>query len=231
MAPARSRGFHPSPPPGPISLFVRPRSGTILLAILAFATFAAVYVINRAREVAATTEALAVAAATAAERVDPIQVLSLTRSMKLVTVEVVSSITVKRADDSWRGDIEASVNTPVRLHYGIDLSNLRPESIAIGSPIGGVGVLVVRVPRPARLAAEIIAGEEVTSVDVGWARTRSRAGEYYLGLARRDLPEELQKLTLSPTQQAQVERESLERVHELITQIVGGNIKVVVGYE
>jgi hypothetical protein len=223
--------FHPPPRTCPISFSVRPRSGTILLAVLALATFAAVFVINRVREAAAATEAMAVVAMAAAERVDPLQVLSLARSMKLVTVEIVSSITVKREDDSWRGDIEASVKTPVRLHYGIDLSKLEPESIAIGSPVDGVGVLVVRVPRPTRVAAEIIAGEEVTSVDVGWGRTRSRAGEYYLGLARRDLPEELQKLTLTAEQQKQVDRESLERVHELITRIVGGNIKVVVGYE
>jgi hypothetical protein len=203
----------------------------MLLAILAVATFAAAFVINRAREQAAEVEARAIAAAAVAERVDPARVLTMARSMKLVTVELVTSITVKRVDDSWRGDVEASVRTPVRLHYGIDLSELERSSIAIGSPVDGVGVLVVRVPRPARLAAEIIAGEEVTEVDVGWGRTRSRAGEYYLGLARRDLPEELEKLTLSAEQQKQVERESLERVRELMTQIVGGNVKVVVGYE
>lgn len=203
----------------------------MLLAILAVATFAAALVINRARERAAEVEARAIATAAVAERVDPARVLTMARSMKLVTVELVTSITVKRVDDSWRGDVEASVRTPVRLHYGIDLSKLERSSIAIGSPVDGVGVLVVRVPRPARLAAEIIAGEEVTEVDVGWGRTRSRAGEYYLGLARRDLPEELQKLTLSAEQQKQVERESLERVRELMMQIVGGNVKVVVGYE
>ncbi len=203
----------------------------MLLAILAVATFAAAFVINRARERAAEVEARAIATAAVAERVDPARVLTMARSMKLVTVELVTSITVKRVDDSWRGDVEASVRTPVRLHYGIDLSKLERSSIAIGSPVDGVGVLVVRVPRPARLAAEIIAGEEVTEVDVGWGRTRSRAGEYYLGLARRDLPEELQKLTLSAEQQKQVERESLERVRELMMQIVGGNVKVVVGYE
>jgi urease subunit alpha len=61
-----------------------------------------------------------------------------------------------------------------------------------GNPDTQPGVTIVIGP-----GTEIIAGEEVTSVDVGWGRTRSRAGEYYLGLARRDLPEELQKLTLN----------------------------------
>ncbi len=227
----RSSCFHPPARRCPISFLVRSRSGIILLAVLALATFGAVFVINRAREQGAAVEARAIAAAAAAERVNPAQVLTLARSMKLVTVELVTSITVKRSDDSWRGDIEASVKTPVRLHYGIDLSKLDPEAVAIGSPVDGVGVLVVRVPRPSRVAAEIVAGEEVTEVDVGWGRTRSRAGEYYLGLARRDLPEELKMLSLTPEQQKQVDRESLERVHEMMTRIVGGNIKVVVGYE
>jgi hypothetical protein len=210
---------------------VRARLPTILILLVAAAIFAAVFALNAARERAVIDEARALVANTARQSVDPQHVLTLARSMKLVTVELTTSMTVQRSAESWRGGVSASVQTPVRLHYGVDLSTLTRESIAIGSPVDGVGVLVVRIARPTRIAAEIIAGEEVTSVDVGWARTRSRAGEYYLGLARRDMPEELQKLALTPTQKAKIEAETLSRVRELITEIVGANIKVLVRYD
>src|ERR1051326_974759 len=103
------------------------------------------------------------------------------QEMKLVTVEVDSKVTAETSHDSWRGDVAAKVEAPVRLLYGTDLSKMSVSAMTI-SPVNG-GVLI-RIPRPERISTEVCGDSESIDVTLGWLRLRSRAGEYYLGLAR-----------------------------------------------
>lgn len=149
------------------------------------------------------------------------------QQMKLVTVEVQSSVTAETGQKSWRGDVGATVEAPVRLLYGTDLSKMNVQSLA-ASPLGG---LLVRIPRPERIATEVCGDAESVNVDVGWMRLRSRAGEYYLGLARRDLFQRARELTLSPKDARKVRETTLKQTEDLIRKVLPPSTPVAVVFE
>lgn len=159
----------------------------------------------------------------------PAEVTSALRAMKLVTVEIDTLVRVERGDTSWRGDVLASVEVPVRLHFGVDLSTLRADSVA-KSPVPGVGY-TVRIPRPTRLSAEIFTDREKHHVEAGWMRLRSQAGEYHLSQARKDAPMEARRLTLLPGDAARVEQVTREQVERLVRSVVGESVPVRIIFE
>jgi hypothetical protein len=156
------------------------------------------------------------------------EVASALRAAKLVTVEIDASVRVERGDTSWRGDVSAAVTVPVRLHYGTDLSRLAGEGTAY-SP--ALGAYVVRIPRPERIATEVFSERERAEVEAGGLRLRSRAGEYYLGLARRDAAPAARELVLRPEDAAHVERVTREQVEALVKRLAGPDARVRVIFE
>lgn len=149
-------------------------------------------------------------------------------SMKLVTVEVETKVKVRRGEESWRGDVLAEVEAPVKLLFGTDLSRMKVSGAA-WSPV--TGAYVVRVPRPERIGTEVYGEMEKTDVQTGWARMRSRAGEYYLGQARRDVSKAAREMTLRAEDARRVEDSTRERVAAMVRSIVGERIDVVVVLE
>lgn len=156
------------------------------------------------------------------------EVASAIRAMRLVTVEIETTATSRREHESWRGDVSASVRAPVRLHFGTDLSRMRVDAVSL-SPI--TGTYVVRVPPPERIAAEVDAGAEAADVRVGWGRLRTRAGEYWLGQARRGLSAEARRLSLAPADAARVRDMTRQQVASLVGRIVGPRSSVTVVFE
>lgn len=156
------------------------------------------------------------------------EVAEAVRQMKLVTVEINSRVTATIANESWRGDVSARVAAPVRLLYGADLSRLEETSIAY-SPV--TRSYALRVPAPQRIATEVCATDEEIDVQVGWLRLRSRAGEYYLGLARRSLYERARELVLSPEDAAMVREATKRQIEAMVRRIVGRDAGVVVHFD
>jgi nucleoid-associated protein YgaU len=156
------------------------------------------------------------------EPLRPEAVAAAVRAMKLVTVEIDTTVTLRRGDTSWRGDVVADLTVPVRLSYGTDLSSVRGESVGYSALDG----LVVRIPAPTRLATEVFPEREAATVETGWLRLRSRAGEYYLGIARRDAARAARELQLRPDDQAQVERVTREQVEALLRALTDGRVPV-----
>lgn len=166
------------------------------------------------------------------------EVAELLRRLKLVTVEIRTDVESARVDESWRGDVRASVTAPVRLYYGCDLT----EVVGAGTPAGngrGAGLrpdvltqgYTLRVPRPVRLAVEVEGDGEQTDVRVGWGRFRDLAGEYQLGLARTGLYREARSLRLRPGQQRQVEQATRDQLIALVRALAAGGDPVHVGVE
>lgn len=163
----------------------------------------------------------------AAAPVEPARVQRAVRAMDLIAVRVDTKVSAISAEESWRGDVSARVESSARLYFGTDLSAARIESIDAG---GWLAAYRVVIPLPRKIATELIAESPVPEVKVGWLRLRSRAGEYHLGLARRGLSEKARELTLSPEDELMVRDHTRERVAELIKAIVGERAKVVVEF-
>lgn len=165
------------------------------------------------------------------------EVASALRSLKLVAVEIDTSVTVEKSDFSWRGDVSARVTVPVRISFGTDLTAISVTSIShstlLGAgPQGGPSTgYVVRVPRPTRIATEVFSEQEKAEVEAGGLRLRSRAGEYYLGLARRDTGPAAKELVLLPQDAARVEEVTKEQVEKLVRTITGEATPVRVIFE
>lgn len=123
---------------------------------------------------------------------------------------------------------------PVRLSFGTDLAKLDATKVGYSTLLPGLsgpGAYVIRVPRPTRIATEIFSDQEQAEVRAGGLRLRSRAGEYYLGLARRDAAPAARDLELLPDDAAKVEEITRSQVESLIRKIVGNDAGVHVVFE
>lgn len=149
------------------------------------------------------------------------------RAARLVTVILETTVTAQSLSPSWRGDVTASVRAPVRLMFGADLSDFSEAAVKT-DPFGSS--YVVTLPRPARIATEVLGEGERADVSVGWLRLRSVAGEYHLGLARKGLYEAARAMTLKPQDAELVERATRERVTELIRAVAGERAAVEVRF-
>ncbi len=211
---------------------MRDRSYLVMVVVLAVAMFAGLRMylgIETASALAAASDGArpgdAGSAAGHAPRTIP-RVAELLRQLKLVTVEVRADVESSRLDESWRGDVHASVTAPVRLYYGCDLSGVLGDGrAALGASLSR-NILndgyTLRVPRPVRLAAEVVGDDQQTSVQVGWGRFRDLAGEYQLGLARTGLYQEARALRLSPEQRRTVEQTTRDQLVALVRAFAAG---------
>lgn len=146
------------------------------------------------------------------------EVARLLRQCKLVTVEINTKVLSGSTHESWRGDVEANVEVPVRLLYGTDLSALSMDALAF-SPVARA--YLVRIPPPERIATEVVGSDEDIAVRLGWLRSRSLSGEYHLGLARRGLYERAREMTLSHDDAQMVRETTREEVAALVKRLVG----------
>jgi hypothetical protein len=157
------------------------------------------------------------------------EVTQAVKALKLVTVEIDTKVKIERGDSSWRGDVQASIEVPVRLSYGTDLSKMETDSVTFTELLGARGSYVIRIPRPTRIATEVFSEKEAPLVRTGWLRLRSRAGEYYLSQARKDATDQARELVLLPEDAVKVEQGTQEQVASLVRSIVGArpDVKVV----
>jgi hypothetical protein len=218
---------------------MRERSYLLTVVFLAAAMFVGLWTYLRHAQSAAIAFAQTTAAGDAKSEDQPAtrpvaEVAKLLRNLKLITVEVRTRVESSRVDESWRGDVKASVAAPARLLYGCDLSEVVDN--ATGSEAGLRPNLLsrgytLRVPRPVRLAAEVDGTGEDASVEVGWGRFRDLAGEYQLGLARTGLYRQARTLTLTPAQQREVEQTTREQLVSLVRAFAAGGDDIPVDVE
>jgi hypothetical protein len=156
------------------------------------------------------------------------EVTRAVKSLKLVTVEVSTRVTATSGDSSWRGDASATVHAPVRLFYGTDLSSLRVDSVSL-SPL--LNSCVVRVPGPERVATEVYSEDEDNTVHVGWLRFRTRAGEFHLGQARKDLHQQAREMALPARDAERVREETRSQVGSLVRRMLGPGTDVSVIFD
>jgi hypothetical protein len=157
------------------------------------------------------------------------EVIETTRALKLVTVIVNSRVRTKVRDERWRGTASAQVEAPVRYVYGVDLAGLDPGAIRMGNILG---LYEITIPHPTRIAVEVDGSHTLEEiVEVTGARFRSQAGEYYLGLARKEIYEQARKNSLPPEKMEEINTQTREQVEALVRRFVGPSAEVRVKYK
>lgn len=156
------------------------------------------------------------------------EVIELTRSLKLITVEVTSTVPATAAYSNWRGTVQAEVVVPVRYGYGVDLAKLERGHFLREA---AARRYIVRIPRPERLYVEVDTSSPVhEEVQVSFLQFRRTGGEYFLGEARKQVSSEACRQALPPEVLQRVEDETLEHVREAIRRLLS-DAAVSVEYE
>lgn len=201
----------------------------VVLAVLAAVVFAGLAVYMRSQERRALSSPMIRDQVLASGRVRPLaDVAKVIARMQLVTAEVQTTIKTEMSDDNWRGLASATVEAPARFLYGVDVSDLDVRNIGF-SP--AASTYLIRIPPPRRVATEVCGDDETIKVQVGWARLRSVAGEYYLGLARKALYTKAREMTLSPADAARVRETTLAQVQDAVKHLVGDQASVSVIFD
>lgn len=200
-----------------------------LLAVLAAAVFLGLTAFMRSLERRALGQETIRDQMTLDGRARPLAEVARTiAKLQLVTAEVHTTVATNVSHENWRGLAAATVEAPARLLYGVDVSNVDTRSIGF-SP--ATSAYLVRIPPPIRIATEVCGGDETFNVQVGWARLRSRAGEFYLGLARKDLYAKAQEMTLSADDARTVRETTRSQVEQAVRTLVGGAATVTVVFD
>lgn len=205
---------HPKPHPAKFPL---------LVGATACAIFALLALQQRAMERAVASRASLTELDTKPAATSIAHVAQAVRSLKLVTVEINTSVSTDVRDQSWRGDAAASVSAPVRLLYGVDLDQLDASAVSL-APLGKL--CTIRIPKPQRIATEVYSEDESIDVQVGWMRFRTRSGEYVLGLARRNLAEQARAMVLSPDDADKVADATRSQVAKAVRALIGDDVRV-----
>jgi len=116
---------------------------------------------------------------------------------------------------------------PVRLRRRS--GGLQPDAFRMGRILG---MYEIEIPRPTRIATEVDGSHPVEEiVEVSGARLRSRAGEFYLGLARKEIYEQARKSALPAETREEIETTTREQVEDLVRRFVGPTAQVRVKYK
>jgi hypothetical protein len=157
------------------------------------------------------------------------EVVETTRALKLVTLTIDSRVRTKVRDERWRGTASAVVEAPVRYVYGVDLAGLDPDAIRLGKILG---IYEITIPHPTRIATEVDSSHPVEElVEVSGTRFKSVAGEYYLGLARKELYDAARKSTLPRETLDEIDTKTREQVETLVRRFVGPSAEVRVRFK
>src|SRR5688500_7653234 len=141
--------------------------GTLIL-LFALAMPALVYFLISA----APTAPIAIEAATPPPRTA--EILRATRELKLITMRIDSRVKTTKTDERWRGTASATVEAPVRYHFGVDLSTINDNSL-VWNPLTGTQTLTI--PPPALLAIEVDGSHPISEkIDVSGTRLKKLSG-------------------------------------------------------
>jgi hypothetical protein len=161
-----------------------------------------------------------------------IQFAQAAKTLDLVTVVVRDRMTSATHQEHWRGNVDVSFEVPVTYQYGVSLAGIKPESFSL---LPGSKTFRVEIPKPRRLSTEVFTEKaEKEKIEVGWLRLRSRAGNFLLHQAYKNVRAEAERRVLPPAKRQEIERDNLQQVKKLLQHLAeqfgGPGAKVDVSY-
>ncbi|HEV8379001.1 MAG TPA: DUF4230 domain-containing protein [Tepidisphaeraceae bacterium] len=152
------------------------------------------------------------------------QVLSTTRELKLLTVSIESTVTTTRTDDNWRGTASATIQLPVKYHFGVDLSKINDHNLSY-NPLTQTQTLTI--PPPSLLAIEVDGSHPITErIDVTGLRFKKLSGAEQLNLAQKSLYEAARKQTLPQKDLDQIRLATRTQIEASLARIVGSSTRL-----
>ncbi|MFN7315012.1 MAG: DUF4230 domain-containing protein [Phycisphaerae bacterium] len=163
--------------------------------------------------------------------INPADVAARLRVMKLITVQITTSVRVeKKVESMILGDATVAVQTPVVVSYGTDLSSLANDGVRIDKQ-GDTTIIRVTIPRPTRQAVEVFADAQQTTVNKGWRRFVWWSGDDEANAAKAQIPLEARALELLPADREKIEADTREQVRRLVEALTGSQGEVIVDFK
>jgi hypothetical protein len=154
----------------------------------------------------------------------PAQVLRATRELKLLTISIESTVTATKLDDSWRGTASATVQAPVKYHFGVDLSKIDDRNLSY-NPLTQIQTLTI-LP-PALIAIEVDGSHPITErIDVTGLRFKKLSGADQLNLAQKALYESARKQTLPKPELDKIRLATRDQIERSLAPILGHSTRL-----
>jgi hypothetical protein len=151
------------------------------------------------------------------------KIASACKDLKIITSVINTRLIVRESDENWRGEAAATIEVPVRLHYGVDLQSLPADAIRVGPD--GVSY-ILQLPKPRRISVEVLPEIGEPQLQVGWGRWKSWAGEQMLAEARKKALIESQKFIPGADDMIRVRQQTAQQMESLVRRIAGEHAKV-----
>ncbi|HEV8604247.1 MAG TPA: DUF4230 domain-containing protein [Tepidisphaeraceae bacterium] len=154
----------------------------------------------------------------------PAQVLRATRELKLLTISIDSKVTSTKIDERWRGTASATVEAPVRYHFGVDLSKIDDCNLSY-NPLTQIQTLTI--PPPSLLAIEVDGGHLITErIDVTGLRFKKLSGAEQLNLAQKSLYDAARKQTLPKPELDKIRLATRDQIERSLAPILGRSTRL-----
>ncbi len=152
------------------------------------------------------------------------EVLKATRELKLITMRIDSRVKATNIDEKWRGTAKATIEAPVRYHFGVDLSKLSDNSLT-WNPINNTQTLTI--PPPALLAIEVDGSHPISErVDVTGTRFKKLSGAEQLNLAQKSLYEVARQQVLPKSELDKIRASTRNQIEAALGPFASSRIEI-----
>ena len=149
------------------------------------------------------------------------EVVGLTRQLKLATVVVETIVRSKASDPRWNGTASAVVEARARHTFGVDLAQVTSQSIRYSPDTGAYDLTL---PAPQRTSIEIdLSHPESELVQATGLRFRSMSGRDQLLRAQKSLYDTARDQPLPADVLTDVRLKSAEQIEALMGNLVDGH--------
>jgi len=156
-----------------------------------------------------------------------IDVIAVTRQLKLVTVRIDSIVRTTSTDPRWNGTASATLEAKVAYSYGVDLSDL-PASALRPIPSGGY---VIVIPPPQRLSTEVDTSHPVNEVvSATGMRFKRFSGQQQLTAAHKTIYDRAKSQPLPPQTMTLVRQQTAEQVQMLLGNLLADGRTIIVRF-
>jgi len=203
------------------------RDRAFIALVLAVLASPAIFLFDRDDERAAPTAVATASSGNSAATKPAIDVLAVTRQLKLVTVRIDSIVRTTSTDPRWNGTASATLEAKVAYQYGVDLSNL-PASALRPLPSGGY---VILIPPPQRLSTEVDTSHPVNEVvSATGLRFKRFSGQQQLTAAHKTIYDRARSQPLPPQTMTLVRQQTAEQVQMLLGNLLGDGRTILVHF-
>jgi len=146
-----------------------------------------------------------------------LRIRKICSAARLVTATVDEELEITKHSESWRGDARIVVRCPVRISYSVDLKSISEHEVAYNAKRR---LLTVLIPDIKIEAVDYDLKKATVCMDLGWARTKARAGQFFQNEAQKMIHSSATELARNKRVMAKARLLTLPAVREQLQKVI-----------